>query len=265
MSLGFTVEQLVSAGRGGARLHMGLVPLGEAEWLNRHFDHAARRQVFAAHPEAIAVTPEAEPAAREAAQMVAGCDTLAGAAAQVWEDLCVMEADPTGAYRLTAGAVGFPTDWDMRGKLGLNLLAMHAPIHGYSEQLSAGVERFFAKLKPGAIYGRANWFIVANADWRYLPADDPAMRFAHVTTANAGASLFIRCERQTLRRLPQTGAVLFTIGVAVSPLADLSHAVVGQLAAGVAAMSEGEHARRAAPHYAGALAEYATKLLENAA
>ena len=59
--------------------------------------------------------------------------------------------------------------------------------------------------------------------WRYLP-DDPAARFAHVSAANAGETLFVRCERQTLRRLPETGAVLFTIGIAVAPLARLPDA-----------------------------------------
>ena len=39
-----------------------------------------------------------------------------------------------------------------------------------------------------------------------------------ITAANAGQALFVRVERQTLSRLPATGAVLFTIRVHVYPL-----------------------------------------------
>ena len=36
---------------------------------------------------------------------------------------------------------------------------------------------------------------------------------AIVTAENAGETLFVRCERQGLRKLPETGAIVFTIGV----------------------------------------------------
>ena len=45
--------------------------------------------------------------------------------------------------------------------------------------------------------------------------------------------LFLRCERQTVRRLPRTGAILFTIRVFLNPLADL--AAHPQLAADILA------------------------------
>ena len=182
---------------------------------------------------------------------------LAEAARAGWEDLCLLQPDGDGQYRLTAGAVAFPTDWRLADKMGLPLTAIHAPIHGYAEQLAAGVDHFCRTLAPGPIFGRANWFIVADAGWRYLPEDAPAARFAHVTAANAGETLFVRCERQTLRRLPRTGAVLFTIGVYVARLDRLSAATVGRLANAVATVSDGEHERRAAPFYAAALGRYA--------
>ena len=153
--------------------------------------------------------------------------------------------------------MGFPTDWDLAAKMGLPLTAIHAPIHGYAEQLAAGVDHFFAALKAGEIFGRSNWFVVANDNQRYLPGDAPEERFAHVSAGNVGEALFVRCERQTLRRLPQTGAVLFTIGIAVEPLARLSAGLVTRIATSVAALSGGEHERRAAPQYAGLLADYA--------
>jgi hypothetical protein len=187
---------------------------------------------------------------------------LGAAARACWEDLCILQPDANGRYHLTAGAVAFPTDWRLADKMGLPLTAIHAPIHGYAEQLAAGVDHFFRTLAPGPIFGRANWFVVADDAWRYLPDDDPATRFAHVNAADAGETLFVRCERQTLRRLPESGAMLFTIGVHVAPLGSLGTAAVRHLATAVAAVPEGEHERRAAPFYAAALAGYAAGRVE---
>jgi hypothetical protein len=182
---------------------------------------------------------------------------LRSAAAGVWEDLCILTPDASGQYRLTAAALAFPTDWHLSEKLGHALTPIHAPIHGYAEQLAAGVDHFFATLQPGPIFGRTNWFVVPSDAWRYLPQDDPQIRFAHVTAENAGETLFVRCERQTLRRLPQSGAVLFTIGIHVDPLDRLSDGAVARVAQSVAGIGTGEHERRAAPFYAEALTRYA--------
>jgi dimethylamine monooxygenase subunit A len=258
MSLGFSVEALLPAGRGGGALRMGLSRVAEADWLDPAPDRAARAAAFAACPDSVLVRPGAEVAGREAARMVGAVGGLAEAAAHVHEDLCLLQpAGEGGRYLLTAGALAWPTDWRLSDKIGLPLAAVHAPIHGYAEQLAAGVDHFVRTLAPGPVFGRTNWFVVPTAARRYLPADDPATRFAHVTAANAGATLFVRCERQTLRRLPETGAVLFAIGIYAAPLDALSPAAVARVAASVDGIGAGEHARRAAPFYADALRAYA--------
>ncbi len=202
------------------------------------------------------VPPPTPPASGRGAK---AADVLRTTAAGVWEDLCILTPDASGQYRLTAAALAFPTDWHLAEKLGHALTPIHAPIHGYAEQLAAGVDHFFTTLQPGPIFGRSNWFVVASDAWRYLPQDDPQVRFAHVTDANAGGTLFVRCERQTLRRLPQSGAVLFTIGIHVERLDRLSSGAVARVAQSVAGIGSGEHERRAAPFYAGALNRYAER------
>ena len=183
---------------------------------------------------------------------------LGEAAQSIWEDLCLLQ--PEGdQYRLTGAAVAFPTDWRLDDKMGRPLTAIHAPIDGYAEQLARGVDHFFQTMRAGPIFGRANWFVVASDAWRYLPDDDAGARFAHVNADNAGQTLFVRCERQTLRRLPVSGAVLFTIGIAVAPLDRLSAAAVRRVSDALAATPGGEHARRAAPFYAPAQATYVTR------
>ncbi|WP_448502729.1 heme-dependent oxidative N-demethylase family protein [Sphingomonas sp.] len=259
MSLGFSVEALVPRARGGGALRMGLVRLTDDEWLQPDFDREARVAAFDCWPESVVVLPEGEAAGREAAALVGVAGGLGEAARSVWEDLCVLMPASDGRYRLVGGAVAFPTDWRLADKLGRELTQVHAPIHGYAEQLASGVDHFMATMPAGAIFGRANWFVVASGEPRWMPEDDPADRFAHVTPDNAGQTLFVRCERQTLRRLPETGAVLFTIGIGAAPLDELSSGVVARVANAVAAIGAGEHERRAAPHYAVALAAYAAR------
>lgn len=266
MSLGFSVEALLPKARGGGALRMGLVRLSEQGWLDPVPDLAKRRAHFTDHPEGVIVRPGAEAAGREVAAMLGVKGGLGEAAQQVWEDLCLLTREAEGdPWRLTGAAVAFATDWRLEEKIDLPLLGVHAPIHGYAEQLSDGVDRFIAGLKPGEIWGRTNWFVVASEDLRYLPEDDPRARFAHVTADNAGETLFVRCERQTLRRLPESGAVLFTIGVYREPLGALAAASIQRVAAAFDRLIEGEGERRGGPHYLPALRAYAAALQDRAA
>lgn len=266
MRLGFTVPELLRAGRGGGALRMGLRRVAEADWLWPDFDRVARAGAFDAHPGAVRVHPGAADAVDELAAMLGIGGGLAEIARAHWEDICVLQADGEGApYRLTAAAVAFPTDWRLDEKMGRGLTAIHAPIHGYAEQLAAGVDHFFNILPPGDIFGRANWFIVADDAWRYLPQDDPATRFAHVTAANAGETLFVRCERQTLRRLPGTRAMIFTIGIALAPLGTLASDLVRRLADALPTLPEGEQQRRHVAGYAAPLRGFADGLTRHAA
>ena len=67
----------------------------------------------------------------------------------------------------------------------------------------------------------------------------------------------MRSERQTLRRLPQTGAILFGIGIYVEPLGKLSPVNIAMLGRAVQSLLNGEGDRRGAPAYADSLIAYA--------
>ena len=66
---------------------------------------------------------------------------------------------------------------------------------------------------------RRNWG-VHDHDTLFVPEHPPPR--PGITAANAGERLWVRSERQTLRRLPRSGAVLFTIRVQLAPLAALA-------------------------------------------
>jgi hypothetical protein len=61
-----------------------------------------------------------------------------------------------------------------------------------------------------------------------------------VQPGDVGSRIWLRVERQTLRRLPQSGAIAFGIRIHQQPLGDLAPepAVLSRLAAAVDAMPE---------------------------
>jgi hypothetical protein len=113
-----------------------------------------------------------------------------------------------GAYALVGAFLCFPMRWRLAEKLGRPLRAIHGPVPGFAERLGSPADRFFATIDAARPVWRANWSLT----------DDPALFQPHgrgkpisVTAADAGERLFLRVERQTLRRLPASGQVLFTI------------------------------------------------------
>ena len=237
---------------------MGLNRLSEAEWLQPDPDLVARAQGFADWLEGVQLTTDGDAPGRELAAMLGINGALPEAAMSAHEDMCLLtKADGDDQYRLIGAAVAWPSDWHPEDKIGLPLRALHAPIAGYEEQLATGVDRFMETLKPGAIYGRCNWFIAATGERRWLVSGDPKQQFAHVTAENAGETLFVRSERQTLRRLPETGAILFTIGIYVEPVKALNGSNQRNLADAVKTLVQGEGERRGVGAYAEALIGYA--------
>jgi len=236
---------------------MVLNRLAETDWLQPEPDLAERAQGFVDWPEGVQLTPEVTAPGQELAAMVGVEGSLPEAALAAHEDMCVLTKTPDDdQYRLIGAAVAWPSDWRPRDKINLPMRALHAPIAGYEEQLATGVDRFMKTLKPGAIYGRCNWFIAATGERRWLESRVAEEAFAQVTPENADETLFVRSERQTLRRLPETGAILFTIGIYVEPLGALTTANSVMLAEAAQSLVAGESGRRGAPAYVEALTQY---------
>ena len=257
MTLGFSVDELLPKARGGGQLRMGLAKLSEDEWLQPDPDLVTREAGFAAYPEGHIEAPEGAEAGGELATMLGLEGGLLEAAKAHHEDMCLLTLKPgDDQYRLVGAAVAWPTDWTPADKIGLPLRALHAPIAGYEEQLATPVDTFMTNLKPGPIFGRCNWFIAPTGTMHWKKGTSAASDFAHVTEQNAGETLFVRSERQTLRRLPETGAILFTIGVYVSPLGAISQANQAMLASSIENLVAGEGDRRGTPAYAPALLRY---------
>jgi hypothetical protein len=141
-------------------------------------------------------------------------DPLDLAGRLVQEDLCLIQNDDTGPV-FTAATLCFPSRWRLLDKIGKPLASVHGPVPFYAERLARPVDRFMRHVRSGHIASRLNWSLL----------DDPALfqpggKFrtdpsTAIAATNAGVRVFLRVERQTLRRLPATEAILFGIRVHV--------------------------------------------------
>jgi hypothetical protein len=146
---------------------------------------------------------------------------LDAAARLVPEDLVLMVERGQGDERqlvFGAGSVCFPNRWDLQSKLGQTMAEVHAPVALLNDQLEVPVNRFFDRLRPERSFWRLGWGLLDTADW-YTPLDGTA---APRPAACRPEQIFLRVERETLRRFPKTNCVLFTIRTYVTPLPSMS-------------------------------------------
>ncbi|WP_296766384.1 DUF3445 domain-containing protein [Sediminimonas sp.] len=126
----------------------------------------------------------------------------------VQEDLCLMERRPGSDEHLLTGAVlCFPASWRLSEKFMRPMLAIHAPVDVYDADLARRVQRLLDGVRPGRPLWRFN----------ALGYDDPALHqprgepVADPARRARDAAPYLRSERQCLVRLPQSGAVVFSI------------------------------------------------------
>jgi dimethylamine monooxygenase subunit A len=136
---------------------------------------------------------------------------LLTAARLVQEDLVLMRNGDTG-WRLATASLSFPSSWSLREKFGRLMHEIHAPVPGFGAGTrNAGlIERMFDNLKPWRPVKRFNWSLYADGAL-YHPASsgERDVRPEHA---------FLRVERQTLRKMPISGDILFTIRIHLDPL-----------------------------------------------
>ena len=71
-------------------------------------------------------------------------------------------------------------------------------------------------------FSRRNWSLHNNPSLRQDGTENTSKKPSNkITSVNAGEYLWLRVERQTLRRLKETGAILFTIRIHLRPLKEV--------------------------------------------
>jgi len=139
-------------------------------------------------------------------------DRLELAGRLVQEDLCVIQDCPDGPM-FTAAVLCFPSRWRLMEKIGKPLTDVHAPVPFYADRLARPVDRFMRHLKPGPVVCRRNWSVLDDAALFQPTGKWRIDSTVEITADNAGTKLYLRVERQSFRRLPDSGAVLFGIRV----------------------------------------------------
>jgi len=154
----------------------------------------------------------------------------------VQEDLVLMRRGDDG-WRLAAAHLCFPSSWRLHEKFGKALQEIHAPVPDFGRDTRNAnvIERMFDNLRAEQPVLRWNWSLHAD-DVLHHPHSAGQWRFGDEKID----SLYFRLERQTLRKLPQSGDILFTIRIYLDPLeameqqpnaAELAQALIGQLQA----------------------------------
>ena len=138
----------------------------------------------------------------------------------VQEDLCLMAPGPDG-YTLEAASLCFPARWRLMDKMGLPMSGIHKPVPDYSEKLSRPVDSFFNRIDVDRPVWRVNWSLTTDPTMFQPVRQKHSASELSITSKNAGDKVYIRCERQTLRRLPDTGWILFTIKTYLDKLSKL--------------------------------------------
>jgi len=214
----------------GWRLAMGLRPLDPANWLEvddqRDHELALKTRYLNEHRDVVVATrDEGDEASAElfdevsaflrtyhpglALESQPGDHPIVAASRLIQEDLCVLVHDDT--WRLQAACVCFPSRWDLASKLGTTLDDIHRPVPGYDHELSRPTNSFFDRLRPDRSFWRLNWTLLDRAELHQPTAPRSSPR-------GGRDDWFFRVERQTLRQLPRTKAIVFTIRTYVASL-----------------------------------------------
>lgn len=214
---------------GAPRFVPALAPIDPALWLVPDSEaHVLdwKAAMLAAPSSVFRQAASAGPAAREAAravEMAVGAPRtgdLVAASHLVSDDLVVMERGPQG-WVCTALTLTAPTFFSLDAAFGRDLTALHGPVPD-GDRLAGRIARVFDSVRDGQVLQRFNWTLQAGPD-RHTPDAEPLRaRALSADPSQALDLMYLRVERQTISRLPQTGAVLFTIRVCLDPLAALA-------------------------------------------
>ncbi|UNI25001.1 Dextrin dextranase [Purpureocillium takamizusanense] len=191
-------------------------------------------------------------------------DPMAMCARLVQDDLALMIEQPDGQYRLLAGAILLAGFWRLSDKFGMTLADIHTSgnVPHFEEKLQSGMMKFFQRLRCDTFYARNNYFIQVDDELAWSPSigdeDEAVVSWGTAKKNKAIEHHFFRSERQTLRRLPRTGAIVFTIRTYFAPITEIAEedCVPGRLASAVRSWDEWVGEYKGRDKYGEILLEY---------
>lgn len=191
-------------------------------------------------------------------------DPMQMAARMVQDDLAIMFEKADGQYYLLAGAILLAGFWRLEDKFGMPLSEIHTSgdVPQFREKLEKGMMNFFRRVKPEDPVQRNNYFLQVDDDlaWSHSIGSEDSTEVAWSTAAKNKAieHHFFRSERQSLRRLPRSGGVVFTIRTYFHPISEITEEdfVPGRLASAVRSWGEDVSRYKGRERYQDVLLEY---------
>lgn len=198
-------------------------------------------------------------------------DPMQMCARLIQDDLAIMIEKPDGQYYFLAGCIVLPGFWRLGDKFGMPLSEIHTSgdVPQYREKLEKGMMNLFRRLKPEEMVGRHNYFFQVDDDlgWSWSVGSEDAGAHGHTAgwdAAEAGRAIdhhHFRSERQTLRRLPKSGGVVFTIRTYFHKIREIAEEdyVPGRLASAVRSWGDDVSRYKGKERYADILLEFLDK------
>ncbi|KAK6379244.1 hypothetical protein LTS17_006162 [Exophiala oligosperma] len=191
-------------------------------------------------------------------------DPMQSCARLTQDDLAIMIERPDGQYYLLAGAILLAGFWRLEDKIGMPLSEIHTSgdVPQFREKLEKGMMNFFRRLKPEELVARNNYFLQVDDElaWSHSigSEDSDGISWNTAEKNRAIEHHFFRSERQTLRRLPKSGGVVFTIRTYFHPVIEIAGEdyVPGRLASAVRSWGSDVSRYKGKEKYADVLLEY---------
>ncbi|RMZ12610.1 hypothetical protein D0860_02921 [Hortaea werneckii] len=186
----------------------------------------------------------------------------------VQDDLAIMIEKDDGQYFLLAGAILLAGFWRLEDKFGMCMSEIHTSgdVPGFKSKLEKGMMNFFRRVKPESPVLRNNYFMQVDDSlpWSHSIGSEDAEDGIGWYTAEKNRAIkhhFFRSERQSLRRLPRSGGVLFTIRTYFLPVTEIAEEpyVPGRLASAVRSWGDDVAKYKGREQYQDVLLEFLDK------
>jgi len=145
------------------------------------------------------------------------------------EDFMLLD-EGGGTPRITAAANAYSSSGRLVASVGHDMEWTHALVPQLTQKLGAKIDRVIRTVHPATPCERFNWQLTPMASV-FFPHSDPhaanAAAMQHISAelrrnpARAGELLWIRVERQTLSRLPESNATAFSLHTYSDPLSSI--------------------------------------------
>ncbi|KIN08433.1 hypothetical protein OIDMADRAFT_107520 [Oidiodendron maius Zn] len=193
-------------------------------------------------------------------------DPMQMAGRMVQDDLAIMFEREDGQYYLLAGSILLAGFWRLEDKFGMPLSEIHTSgdVPGFKEKLEKGMMNFFRRVQPNGPVQRNNYFIQVDDELSWSSSIGPedgepgSVGWFTAEKNKAISHHYFRSERQTLRRLPRSGGVVFTIRTYFHPITEICEEsyVPGRLASAVRSWGDDVSRYKGKERYEEVLLEY---------